>query len=139
MIQGGIKTVVWKHTNFVCEARQIVGFPETKKGLDKWHKESNRASLEEVCRKECPQYGGMPCYDWFFDAHTSERMYNESTGALAEARKLAPESYRILELDTFHPSRECCGRGCEDETEDGEHYAGLDSEFTQQLASMLSG
>jgi len=74
MIQSGIQTVVWKHTNWVCEDRQVVGFPETKKGLATWNDESNRASLEKTCQKECPQYKGMSCYDWFFNAHTSERM-----------------------------------------------------------------
>jgi len=55
-----------------------------------------------------------------------------------EIRKVSPQSFRILELDTFHPTRECCDGGCEAETDDGEHYAGLDSKFTRRLATILS-
>merc|ERR550532_2756627 len=101
MLQSGIQTVVWKHTNWVCEERQMVGFPETKAGLAKWHQESRRSALEKTCQKECPQYKGMSCYDWFFDAHTSERMYNESTAALASVREFTSPNKHVRELDAF--------------------------------------
>merc|ERR1719162_262705 len=78
----------------------------------------------------------MKCYDWFFDAHTSTRMYKESEDALRELRE-EWGSDRVLDLDAYNPTRRCCERGCEDETDDGEHYAGLDASFVVSLAAML--
>jgi len=136
MLEVGVKQVVWKHTNWVCEERQKSGFPKTAESLDKWHDEAALPSLEKQCAKDCPDYAGMKCYDWFFDAHTSTRMYKESEDALRELRE-EWGSDRVLDLDAYNPTRRCCERGCEDETDDGEHYAGLDGSFVVRLASML--
>merc|ERR1719356_1866735 len=92
----------------------------TEDALIKWHDESQRPHLEDQCKKDCPQYAaaGMKGYDWFFDAHTTERMYAEC-------------------LDAFNVTKGCCDRGCEDATDDGEHYAGLDAELATNMAFIL--
>merc|ERR1712226_706132 len=100
--------------------RQKSGFPQTAEALEKWGDVSQHSVLEAQCKTDCPQYSGKSCYDWFFNARTSQRMYNESSDALAELRQVYG-SARVRELDAFHPTRECCDRGCEEETDDGEH------------------
>lgn len=142
MLDAGVKQVVWKHTNHVCEARQIIGFPKTEQGLKKWHKKGALAHLEQTCAKECPQFAkaGMKCYDWFFDAHASERMYSDATRALAEVRAFAKTREHkdaVLELDAYMTTKECCDAGCEEATDDGEHYAGLDASLAKEITSML--
>lgn len=137
MLESGVGKVVWKHTNWVCESRQIEGFPATAAALAVWQDTEKRPALEEACKKDCPQFDGLSCYDWFFDSHTSTRMYNESSKALSPLREKWGTD-RVLELDAYNPTRLCCDRGCKDETDDGEHYAGLDAELAVQLAAMLS-
>lgn len=136
MLQAGVQTVVWKHTNWVCESRQMDGFPKTKEALLRWGNTTDIPKLEEQCQKDCPQYEGMSCRDWFFNARTSKRMYKEASEGLELVRAQWDQG-RVLELDAYNPTRECCDRGCEAETDDGEHYAGLDSELTQQLMRIL--
>jgi hypothetical protein len=138
MLGAGIESVVWKATNYLCEDRQVVGFPKTKEALLKWHVEEDRPALERACRKECPQYdaAGLTCYDWFFDAHTTERLFAESQDALTELR--AEVGGGIYMLDSFNLSKNCCDRGCEEETTDGEHYAGLDSQLLVEFAKILA-
>lgn len=144
MLEAGTKQIIWKHTNWVCEPRQIARFPQTEMGLLKWQQQDQLQAHEKTCKEECPQYdeAGLTCYDWFFDAHASERMYGEAAEALAEVRAaLAPEKKdAVLELDAFAVTKACCEgeRACEEETEDGEHYAGLDSSLAKQLTSMLA-
>eukprot|EP00928_Gymnodinium_smaydae_P088376 TRINITY_DN72474_c0_g1_i1.p2 TRINITY_DN72474_c0_g1~~TRINITY_DN72474_c0_g1_i1.p2 ORF type:complete len:425 (+),score=129.29 TRINITY_DN72474_c0_g1_i1:74-1276(+) len=140
MLEAGVKQVIWKHTNWVCEKRQIAGFPKTAKGLRKWHKKGALMKLERACASDCPQYkeAGLKCYDWFFDAHASARMYRQALLALREVRAERPDDAdSILELDAFKASKDCCAAGCEAQTDDGEHYAGLDAGLAVQLADML--
>lgn len=138
MLSAGVGAVIWKHTNWLCEARQRVGFPETAEPLDRWHDLSKRTDLEHQCEQDCPQYkaAGMTCFDWFFDSHTTARMYEESREAMQELKaNWGNES--VHELDSYAITRDCCNAGCEGETQDGEHYAGLDSEITVQLGYIV--
>lgn len=140
MLQSGIPNVVWKTTNWLCEKRQTVGFPSTAKGLEKWHDEAKRPLLEQWCKRDCPQYaeaGLDSCYDWFFDARASHRMYNESMEALAQIKTKATSGIHVL--DAFQKTKSCCEAGCEEETQDGEHYDGLDNDLAARLVGMLSG
>lgn len=136
MLEAGVPTVIWKHTNWVCEKRQDEGFPQTTEALLKWKDLSQRSNLEKQCQVDCPQYKGMNCYDWHFNARTSQRMYFEATDALAEVREVYGN--RVREIDTFKATKECCERGCEDETDDGEHYAGLDGQFALRVVSIAN-
>jgi len=138
MLTAGVPHVIWKTTNYLCEERQVSGrFSMTEQALTKWHDVQQRPVLEESCKKDCPQYhaAGMKCYDWFFDAHTTERMYTESLQAVWELRDQHQGGVHVL--DAFNVTKECCGGGCEDKTDDGEHYAGLDAELVTKLAAIL--
>lgn len=138
MISAGIGNVVWKHTNWLCEDRQKEGFPLTADSLDKWNNRTNRAALEKQCEIDCPKYAaaGMTCYDWFFNAETTTRMYLQSKAALKTLRdEFGSEAVR--EVDSYRMTKECCSGGCKEETEDGEHYMGLDSAVALELARVL--
>jgi len=138
MLASGIKQVIWKHTNYLCEERQVSGrFSMTEDALVKWNNVANHPQLEAECKQECPQYAaaGMLCYDWFFNAHTTERMYAESAEAVAELRAEVGEGLHVL--DAFNLTRSCCDAGCEDKTDDGEHYPGLDAELATNMAAIL--
>eukprot|EP00928_Gymnodinium_smaydae_P069731 TRINITY_DN533_c0_g1_i2.p1 TRINITY_DN533_c0_g1~~TRINITY_DN533_c0_g1_i2.p1 ORF type:complete len:413 (-),score=74.32 TRINITY_DN533_c0_g1_i2:154-1323(-) len=139
MLEAGVGSVVWKSTNYLCEARQVVGFPTTKDALDKWHDKDNLKKLEEKCKSDCPEYNkaGLSCYDWFFDAHTTERFQKEALEAFTELQGNKALSGRVHMLDAFSDTKACCEAGCEAETDDGEHYAGLDSKLAAKFAAIL--
>lgn len=139
MISSGIKTVVWKTTNWLCEDIQCEGFPLTKEALIKWQDVSQRPALEKQCVADCPEYGSLdlPCYEWFMDAHTSSRMYQESTEALSELR--AELGNGVATLDAYTVTKECCERDCHMQTDDGEHYTGLDAELVMSYTAILAG
>jgi len=143
MLNAGVRYVIWKHTNYLCEARQNNGFPATVEAMKKWHDEPQRPKLEEECKEACPDYSnnGLKCYDWFFDAHTTERFYKEANAAIADVEHEITSGElkggSIHSLDAFQLTKSCCDKGCESETDDGEHYTGVDPHIMAHLASIL--
>jgi len=138
MLSSGIESVVWKSTNWLCEDIQSEGFPQTKQALMTWHDEAQRPALEKSCHEDCPEYKNLslPCYEWFMDAHTSTRMYRESNQGLAELRAEFDQGVHLL--DAYTVTKECCDADCHIQTDDGEHYTGLDKDLVLGLTSVLA-
>lgn len=139
MVNSGIPHVIWKSTNWLCEDIQSEGFPLTKAALDKWHVEENRPNLNQQCLQDCPAYKDLdlPCYEWFMDAHTSTRMYHESESALEDLHAELEDGNSVSRLDAYAVTKECCDGDCHKETDDGEHYTGLDAGLVKTLAQTL--
>lgn len=129
-----VPQVVWRTTNWLCEAKVVESKPFLEHDLNKWKDPSSASWLEKQCQKDCPQYGSLSsCRDWLFDATTTERLYTESMDAIAQLPKKG-----IHVLDAFKQTKDCCGAGCDAGTWDGEHYRGLDRDLVRGLAAILS-
>jgi len=132
-------TLVWRTTNWVCEPKIIQHNPHLKSDLDMWQLEANRPSLEDKCKLECPKYAEKDCYNWLMNGRATELQYNQSMAAVTQAKTaLRGRGEQLYVLDAFKLSRQCCENevGC-DETEDGEHYQGLDAALANELSSIM--
>lgn len=130
--------VIWKTTNMFCEERQVDMFPSIKDKLDKWHDAAQLKSLEATCHKSCDRMGDFTCSDWLMDGRTTTRFHKESLRALNQIKLEQPKyASSVRLLDAYAPSKKCCDRGCKRETEDGEHYRGLDRDLLRTLADIL--
>jgi len=130
-----VPKVIWRTTNWLCEAKMIESKPFLEHDLAKWNVPATRAYFERQCQKDCPAYNALSsCQDWLFDSSATERLYKESMAALDSfSRKKG-----VHVLDAFSQTKQCCERGCAEGTWDGEHYRGLDRDLIAGLASILA-
>lgn len=130
--------VFWKTTNYLCEKKKIEWQPSLEETFAKWADPAQADALEAECHENCDKMKNFKCKDWVFRADTSELLYKESLAAVAHLQGMEQgHSSKLHVLDTFQATRSCCDRGCDVETQDGEHYRALDRGMIQKLASTL--
>jgi len=132
-----VPMLMWRTTNFLCEPLQVKAFPIVESAMVQWNDMSQRELLENNCHADCPEYKGLNCGDWVMSANTTQRMYWASMAVVEKLKDNLKHGNRVHVLDGFKATKNCCERGCEEETADGEHYRGLDKDLIQDLAALL--